>query len=88
MVRARLLAEGPEVLREASEARYCHPAGSCRMGRADDPAAVVDHTGTVHGIEGLHIADASVFPDIPRGTPAHPTAVVGERIVDFLKELL
>ncbi|MER5197275.1 GMC family oxidoreductase [Streptomyces sp. NPDC002755] len=72
----------------ATHQHYWHPAGSCRMGPADDPDAVVDHTGKVHGLEGLHIADASVFPDIPRGTPAHPTAVVGERIASFLTELL
>ncbi|WP_411142116.1 GMC family oxidoreductase [Streptomyces sp. x-80] len=67
---------------------YWHPAGSCRMGPAGDPLAVVDHTGKVHGLDGLHIADASVFPDIPRGTPALPTTVVGERIAAFLQELL
>jgi choline dehydrogenase len=67
---------------------YWHPAGSCRMGPAEDPLAVVDHTGKVHGVEGLHIADASVFPDVPRSTPALPTTVVGERIASFLQELL
>ncbi|GCD93051.1 GMC family oxidoreductase [Embleya hyalina] len=67
---------------------YWHPAGSCRMGPADDPAAVVEHTGRVHGLTGLHVADASVFPDIPRATPALPTTVVGERIAAFLKEIL
>ncbi|MFE6487265.1 GMC oxidoreductase, partial [Streptomyces sp. NPDC057757] len=71
----------------ATHQHYWHPAGSCRMGPAGDPAAVVDHTGKVHGLEGLHVADASVFPDIPRATPAHPTAVVGERIASFLVDL-
>ncbi|MER7498550.1 GMC family oxidoreductase N-terminal domain-containing protein [Nonomuraea pusilla] len=72
----------------ANHQHYWHPAGSCRMGPADDPDAVVDHTGKVHGLEGLHIADASIFPDIPRATPALPTTVVGERIAEILLETL
>lgn len=39
-----------------------HPQGTCRMGKADDPMAVCDGDGKVHGIEGLYIADASVVP--------------------------
>lgn len=63
---------------------YWHPVGTCRMGPASDPNAVVEHTGKVHGLEGLHVADASVFPEVPRGTTALPCAVVGERIALFL----
>ncbi|MGV9847403.1 GMC family oxidoreductase [Streptomyces sp. NPDC003442] len=63
---------------------YWHPAGSCAMGTADDPMAVVDHQGRVFGVTGLRIADASVFPDIPRATPALPTVVVAERIARFM----
>jgi choline dehydrogenase-like flavoprotein len=59
---------------------YWHPAGTCRMGSAQDPAAVVDHEGRVLGIEGLRVADASIFPRIPRATPALPVVVAGERI--------
>jgi choline dehydrogenase len=66
---------------------YWHPAGTCKMGPADDPWAVVDHTGRVHGLDGLYVADASVFPDIPRGTTALPTTVVGERIARYLQEI-
>ncbi|OBC12091.1 glucose-methanol-choline oxidoreductase [Mycobacterium sp. 852013-50091_SCH5140682] len=64
---------------------YWHPVGTCMMG---DPAAggVVDHRGAVHGIENLYVADASIFPDIPRGTTALPTTVVGERIASLLLE--
>lgn len=69
----------------ANHRHYWHPVGTCKMGM---PAAggVVDHRGAVHGIEGLYVADASVFPDIPRGTTALPTTVVGERIASFLLE--
>ncbi|GAA1809510.1 GMC family oxidoreductase [Agromyces neolithicus] len=63
---------------------YWHPAGSCRMGAETDPMSVVRHDGSVIGVEGLTIADASIFPDIPRATPALPVVVVAERIARFL----
>jgi choline dehydrogenase len=52
---------------------YFHPAGTCRIGPAADPAAVVDPELRVHGITGLRVADASVTPVIPN---AHPNATV------------
>ncbi|MUL81639.1 GMC family oxidoreductase [Mycobacterium sp. CBMA247] len=69
----------------ANHRHYWHPVGTCRMGKPD-AGGVVDHRGAVHGIENLYVADASVFPDIPRGTTALPTTVVGERIASFLLE--
>lgn len=63
---------------------YWHPVGSCRMGPATDPGAVVDARGRVHGIEGLLVADCSIMPTIPRATTAMPAVVVGERIASFL----
>ena len=59
---------------------YYHPAGSCKMGPATDPAAVVDAQGAVHGIEGLFVADASIMPRVTSGQTNMPTAVVGEKI--------
>jgi choline dehydrogenase len=59
---------------------YWHPGGSCRMGSARDPSSVVDPDGRVHGVEGLWVADGSIFPEMPRGTPALPTVVVGEHL--------
>lgn len=59
---------------------YCHPAGSCKMGPVDDPDAVVDTTGAVHGIKGLYIADASIMPAITRGNVNLPIAMIGARI--------
>lgn len=44
---------------------FHHPVGSCRMGRDDDPDAVVDARGAVRGLEGLHVIDASVIPRVP-----------------------
>ena len=68
----------------SSHTHYWHPAGSCRMGRSDDPRSVLDARGRVHGVDRLRVADASIFPDIPRATPAFPTVVVGERIADMI----
>lgn len=59
---------------------YCHPAGSCKMGPADDPSAVVDATGAVHGVDGLYVADASIMPAITRGNINLPIAMIGARI--------
>jgi choline dehydrogenase len=63
---------------------YCHPAGSCKMGPAVDPAAVVDACGAVHGLDGLHIADASIMPAISRGNINLPTAMIGARMASAL----
>ncbi|HEY0237176.1 MAG TPA: GMC family oxidoreductase N-terminal domain-containing protein [Friedmanniella sp.] len=63
---------------------YCHPAGSCKMGPSDDPGAVVDATGAVHGVTGLYVADASVMPAITRGNINLPTAMIGARIAASL----
>lgn len=68
-------------------ATYCHPAGTCKMGPASDPAAVVDHRGEVHGIRGLHVADASIMPAITRGNINLPTAMIGARIAAALADV-
>jgi choline dehydrogenase-like flavoprotein len=68
----------------SSHTHYWHPAGSCRMGPSDDPRSVLDARGRVYGVDRLRVADASIFPDIPRATPAFPTVVVGERIADMI----
>ena len=63
-----------------------HPAGTCRMGAAGDPDAVVDPRLRVRGIEGLHVADASVMPDLPRCNINLPTMMIGERAADLIRE--
>jgi choline dehydrogenase len=63
-----------------------HPAGTCRMGPDPAQGAVVDYGGRVHGVPGLRAADASVFPSLPRATPALPVAMIGERIADLILE--
>ena len=62
-----------------------HIAGSCKMGPADDPLAVVDQSGRVHGIEGLRVADASVMPDCVRANTNVTAMLIGERIAEFIR---
>jgi len=57
---------------------YYHPAGSCRMGHADDPLAVVGPDGRVHGLDGLSVCDASIFPRIMRANTNLPAAMLAE----------
>jgi choline dehydrogenase len=71
----------------AAIASYCHPAGTCKLGPASDPAAVVDATGAVHGVAGLYVADASVMPSITRGNPNLPVAMIGARVAAGLAGL-
>jgi choline dehydrogenase len=61
-----------------------HPVGSTKMGAADDPLAVVDSACRVHGIEGLRVVDASVFPLLPSGNTHAPTVAVAERTCDLI----
>ena len=65
---------------KANIAGTFHVSGTCRMGRADDPDAVVDPSGRVRGIGGLRVADASVMPIIPRGNTNIPTIMVAEKL--------
>jgi choline dehydrogenase/5-(hydroxymethyl)furfural/furfural oxidase len=62
-----------------------HICGTCRMGAADDPRSVVDPEGRVLGIDGLWVADASVFPSVPRANTNLPTIEAAERISDFVR---
>ena len=50
------------------------------MGARDDPAAVVDPAGRVHGIAGLRVADASIMPAMPRGNTNLPTIMIAENL--------
>jgi choline dehydrogenase len=61
-----------------------HISGTCKMGPASDPAAVVDQYGRLHGMEGLRVADASVMPDCIRANTNLTTMMIGERMADFI----
>ena len=54
------------------------------MGRADDPNAVVDPAGRVIGVDGLRVADSSIFPRITNGNLNAPSIMVGEKMSDHL----
>jgi 5-(hydroxymethyl)furfural/furfural oxidase len=62
-----------------------HICGTCRMGAPDDPRAVVDPTGRVLGLDGLWVADASVFPEVPRANTNLPTIAAAERLSDLIR---
>lgn len=63
-----------------------HPVGTCRMGPADAPDSVTDpRDGAVHGVAGLHVADASVIPVIPRANTALPTMMVAEKLAEGIR---
>jgi 5-(hydroxymethyl)furfural/furfural oxidase len=57
-----------------------HVSGTARMGRADDPNAVVDNLGRVRGVAGLRVVDASIMPAVPRGNTNIPTIMLAEKI--------
>jgi choline dehydrogenase len=68
-----------------SVSTFHHPAGTCAMGAAPESGAVTDTHGSVHGIEGLIVADASIMPIVPTGTPNLPIIMVAEHIARWLR---
>jgi choline dehydrogenase len=76
-------AELDAVIREHAESAY-HPCGTCRMGAADDPDAVVDPEGRVIGVDRLRVVDSSIFPRITNGNLNAPSIMVGEKMADHI----
>ncbi|HKJ62201.1 MAG TPA: choline dehydrogenase, partial [Hyphomicrobiales bacterium] len=70
-------------IREHAESAY-HPCGTCRMGRANDAMAVVDPQCRVIGVDGLRVADSSIFPRITNGNINAPSIMVGEKAADHV----
>ena len=90
--RGREISPGPDVqtddeldafIAEHAESAY-HPCGTCRIGRADDPMAVVDPECRVIGVDGLRVADSSIFPQVTNGNLNAPSIMVGEKAADML----
>ena len=69
--------------REHVESAY-HPCGTCKMGDRNDPMAVVDHECRVIGVDGLRVADSSIFPRITNGNLNSPSIMTGEKAADHI----
>lgn len=61
-----------------------HPCGTCKMGPASDPTAVVDARLRVHGVPRLRVADASIMPNLISGNTNAPAIMIAERCADFI----
>ena len=70
-------------IRDHAESAY-HPCGTARMGRADDPLAVVDPECRVIGVQGLRVADSSIFPRVTNGNLNAPSIMTGEKAADHI----
>ncbi|RWP79973.1 choline dehydrogenase [Mesorhizobium sp.] len=70
-------------IRDHAESAY-HPCGTCKMGRADDPMSVVDPECRVIGVEGLRVADSSIFPRVTNGNLNAPSIMTGEKAADHI----
>ncbi|MFF1691025.1 MULTISPECIES: GMC family oxidoreductase [unclassified Streptomyces] len=84
---------GPEAVTDADLVRAvlegkntcCHAVGTCAMGGEGTPAAVVDQSGKVHGVDGLYVIDASIMPDIPAEPTNTTVMMMAERCADELR---
>ncbi|HEV2503178.1 MAG TPA: choline dehydrogenase [Mesorhizobium sp.] len=70
-------------IRSHAESAY-HPCGTCRIGRADDVHAVVDPECRVIGVDGLRVADSSIFPRVTNGNLNAPSIMTGEKAADHI----
>jgi len=72
-----------DFIRTKVESAY-HPSGSCKMGREDDPMAVVDSQTRVIGLHGLRVVDSSIMPSVTTGNLNAPTLMLAEKASDMI----
>jgi choline dehydrogenase-like flavoprotein len=73
-------------LARATHQTVYHVSGTCRMGAAADPLAVLGPDLRVRGVAGLRVADASVFPTIPSVNPVVTVMLTAERAADLIRQ--
>ena len=71
------------IMQECSDAQ--HASGTCRMGAADDPNAVVDPHCKVLGSTGLRVIDASIMPEVPRANTHLTTVMIAEKMAEAIR---
>ncbi len=90
--RGREIAPGADVqsneamdafIRDHAESAY-HPCGTCKIGKTSDRTAVVDSETRVIGVDGLRVADSSIFPRITNGNLNAPSIMTGEKAADHI----
>lgn len=72
-----------DFVRENAESAY-HACGTCRIGDVNDPQAVVDPQARVIGVDGLRVADSSIFPTVTNGNLNGPSIMTGEKVSDHI----
>ena len=72
-----------QYIRETAETGF-HPSGTCRMGPGSN--SVVNDELKIHGLNGIRVADASIFPTIPSGNTNAACIMVGEKVSELIKE--